>query len=129
MTVTEYSDAKIVAIFSSNSPVITASTQTITSSDDEITIYGCNFNILNPDTNKIAFSSSYVDSSAKCENVKHVSHFLNINQPTLLSNKNHSNTNTKLARTQVQHRRRTYRNSQRSVSRHGKCHSTQLVYK
>ena len=60
LTVTEYGDAEIVAKFSANSPVITASSQNITSSDNEITIYGCNFNILNPDTNQITFSSSYV---------------------------------------------------------------------
>ena len=60
LTVTEYGDAEIVAKFSVNSPVITASSQNITSSDNEITIYGCNFNILNPDTNQITFSSLYV---------------------------------------------------------------------
>ena len=59
LTQTDYGNSAIVAKFSANSPVVTGSTQSITSSDDEITIYGCNFNILNPETNRATFSTSY----------------------------------------------------------------------
>ena len=93
LTVTEYGDAEIVANSANNRNY--ASSQNITSSDNEITIYGCNFNILNP-TIRLLFLCTYFERMLK----EQASHSLE-HQPTLLlSNSNLliitklSNTNT-----------------------------------
>ena len=58
LDITAYTTA-IVAKFAASIPIVTSYTQSITSSDNEITIYGCNFDILTPAANIVTFSSSY----------------------------------------------------------------------